>query len=139
MKGRCYCKTDKSYANYGGRGVTVCDRWRYSFEHFFEDVSQLENFGKEGFSFNRIDNNGNYEPDNVEWADFATQQNNKRNNRLITYQGKTQTLGQWAKELGLDYKLVWLRLYRFGWCAEDAFTNRKYPHYHKKEDKVCLR
>lgn len=139
MKGRCYCKTDKSYANYGGRGITVCDKWRYSFELFLEDVSSLENFGEKGYSLNRINNDGNYEPGNVEWADYTAQQNNKRSNRLITYNGETKTLSQWAKKLGLDYKLVWLRLYRLNWSAEDAFTNQRYPQYHDKGVSLCTK
>ena len=132
MKGRCYCESDKSFSDYGGRGVSVCDEWRDSFDAFFDDVSKLDNFDKKGYSLNRIDNEGNYEPGNVEWADHATQQNNKRSNRLIAYKGKTQTLGQWCKELGLDYRRVWWRIYRCNWSAEDAFTNEIYPQYHKR-------
>ena len=134
MKSRCYCKTDHDYHNYGGRGIEVCDCWKKSFNDFYDYVSKLENFEKKGFSFNRIDNNKSYEPGNVEWADVVSQNNNKRDNKLIEYQGKTQTLGQWAKELGFDYKIVWHRLYRLNWKPADAFTNKKYPKYHKKGD-----
>jgi len=132
MKSRCCCKTDKDYPNYGGRGVSVYPAW-LEFGSFFEYVSKLENYGREGYSLNRINNDGNYEPGNVEWADYKAQQNNKRNNRLISYSGKTQTLSQWSKELGLDYKVVWMRLYRLNWSPEEAFTTDIYPMYHNKE------
>jgi hypothetical protein len=137
IRDRCYRKTDKSYRDYGARGITMCDRWLTSFSNFYDDVSKLPNFGKDGYSLNRIDNNGNYEPGNVEWVDFTAQQNNKRNNRLITYSGKTQTLGQWAKELGLNYSLTWWRMYRLGWSAEEAFIHEKYPMYHERGSKSC--
>lgn len=139
MKGRCYCKTDKNYPDYGGRGISVCDRWRNNFALFYTDVSALENFGKKGYSLNRIDNEGNYEPENVEWASHTAQQNNKRSNRLISYNGRTQTLGEWVNELGLDYRVVWTRMYKLHWSAEEAFTNEKYPQYRERGSNLCTR
>lgn len=75
MKDRCYLKTTKSYKNYGGRGITVCDRWINSFENFFQDLGMAPT-GKH--SLDRINVNGNYEPENCRWATWSEQAKNKR-------------------------------------------------------------
>lgn len=98
MTARCYLKTNKSYKDYGGRGITVCDRWRYSFLSFVEDMG----VSPSGLSIDRINNNGNYEPGNCRWADQKTQQNNKRSNRLIVHNGQVKTVTQWAEEVGIS-------------------------------------
>lgn len=120
---RCENTNNKSFLDYGGKGITMCERWRKSFEAFYADVSKLPNFGIEGYSINRIDNNGDYEPNNVEWADDITQANNKRNNHLITYNGKTQSLSQWAIECEIKYSTLLMRLRR-GWSIERALTTK---------------
>lgn len=127
IKTRCYNKNSPQYKNYGGRGIIVCDRWKNSFDAFREDVSKLPHFGEQGYTLNRIDNDGNYEPNNVEWADNITQANNKRNNHLITYNGKTQTLAQWSKETGILSSVI-IKRFNLGWNVDEILTKpvRKY-------------
>ncbi len=122
MKRRCYNSKDKSYSDYGKRGITVCDRWKNSFEAFCEDVSKLPHFNDKGYSLDRINNNGNYEPDNVRWANSKIQANNRRTNQLITYNNKTQTIAQWADEYGISYKKLWKRINTFHWDIEKALN-----------------
>ena len=78
MKQRCNNKNYFQYEYYGGRGITVCDEWQNSFEAFYEHVSQLPHYGEEGYSLDRINNDGNYEPGNVRWATRKEQMNNRR-------------------------------------------------------------
>lgn len=78
MKERCFNEHAERYKDYGGRGITVCEEWRNSFEAFYADVSKLPHFSEQGYSLDRINNNGNYEPNNVRWATIKEQANNKR-------------------------------------------------------------
>jgi hypothetical protein len=118
---RCTNSRASHYKDYGGRGIAVCDRWLNSFECFYEDM----NYGyHKGLSIERIDVNGNYTPNNCKWIAKSEQQNNKRNNHLITYNGKTQTLTQWAIELNINSSTLNKRITRSGWSTEDALTKR---------------
>lgn len=81
MKARCNNPKLRNYKNYGGRGIRVCQEWNDSFESFYAYVSQLSHFGKPGYSLDRINNDGNYEPGNVRWASAETQANNRRSNK----------------------------------------------------------
>ena len=78
MKQRCNNPKSKDYKNYGGRGITVCEEWSNSFESFYSYVSVLPHYGEEGFSLDRINNDGNYEPGNVRWATRKEQNCNRR-------------------------------------------------------------
>lgn len=100
MKARCYKPSTIRFENYGGRGITVCDRWKNSFENFLEDMG-LKPTPKH--SIDRIDVNGNYEPNNCRWATTKQQACNTRRNRHITYNGETKLLVEWAKELNVGY------------------------------------
>lgn len=97
MMGRCFNQRNQSYKDYGGRGITVCEQWKTSPEQFALDLG--DHPGR-GFSLDRIDNSGNYEPGNVRWSTAKTQCRNRRGNRLLTAFGRTQALAAWAEEYG---------------------------------------
>ena len=98
MLNRCYDKNMPTYKRYGGRGIRVCREWKKSFSAFFKSMGPRP----KGFSIDRIDNNGNYEPTNCRWADRVTQMRNTRNNKMYTAFGKTQCLAAWAEESGVN-------------------------------------
>jgi len=99
MMSRCNNKDHKSYKNYGARGISVCDRW-YDFEKFAEDIVHRPS---DQHTIDRIDNNGNYSPDNCKWSTWEEQNNNARGNRPITYKNKTLNLSQWARYLNVTH------------------------------------
>lgn len=110
IKGRCYTPTDKKYYRYGARGIRVCDEWLNKPESFFKWA--LENGYKEGLSIDRIDNNGDYCPDNCRWTDAKTQANNRSNTVYYEYQGMRKTISEWANYLGISYSAVKSRIKR---------------------------
>lgn len=116
MVGRCHVKTNRQYADYGGRGITVCERWRESFMNFITDMGKRP-VGR--FTTERRDNNKGYEPGNCYWATLKQQGRNKRNNRLLTARGKTQCLSAWAEETGMIMGTLHARI-KNGWDHEDA-------------------
>lgn len=122
MKKRCYTPSEQSFRLYGGRGIEVCDKWRNDFRTFYDDVSTLAHFDEPGYSLDRINNSGNYEPGNVRWADKFTQANNKRSNVMITYNNETHTLAEWARIVGINWATLRDRINRYGWTVEDALT-----------------
>lgn len=115
MLARCYKSSDISYPNYGGRGISVCDRWRTSFQAFYDDMGPAPN----GRQLDRIDNDGNYEPGNCRWATLEQQGNNRRTNRLLTYEGQRMTLAQWNKAQGFPKNVLHKRL-AAGWTLARA-------------------
>ena len=121
MRSRCNNPKNDRYGDYGQRGITVCDRWS-TFRNFAEDMHpKPDRF----HSLERRDNDGPYSPDNCSWELPLVQHNNKRSNRLITHNGKTQTLSEWARETGIDYNLLWNRLKRMELAA--AIAEGIYP------------
>lgn len=102
MKQRCFNPNNHCYSRYGGRGITVFPGWLNDFQAFYDYVSKLPHFGEEGYTLDRIDVNGNYEPDNVRWADAKTQSRNKRNNIIVEYQGVKMTLAEAAEKSGVQ-------------------------------------
>lgn len=107
MKRRCYDKEVKNYNNYGARGITVCDEWLNSLESFAK--WSYDNGYNDTLTIDRIDNNGNYEPSNCRWVDQQTQQNNKRNNIFLEYNGEKKTIAQWSRELNISYGKLYNR------------------------------
>jgi len=118
MKRRCQNKNDKAYADYGGKGVTVCQQWSDSFESFLADVGKRPSAKHE---IDRIDNSKGYEPGNCRWATRSAQANNKTNNRPITFNGTTQTLAAWGRATGIGSVTIQFRL-DHGWTIERALT-----------------
>lgn len=102
MRSRCYRTKDCSYKNYGGRGITVCDRWKNSFENFLEDMGKCP----ENCTLDRIDSNKNYEPENCRWATGIQQGNNRRNNTRIIHNGISKTITEWAREMGVSWTTI---------------------------------
>lgn len=115
MRARCRNPRNLAYARYGGRGIKVCQRWQ-TFENFFEDMGQRPS---PQHSIDRIDNNGDYCPENCRWATRSEQGQNKRNNVLLTINGVTKHYKQWADEYNLAYCTVERRIYK-GWSPEDC-------------------
>lgn len=107
MLQRCKVPQNANFADYGGRGITVCDRWT-SFESFLEDMGERPT----GTSIERRDNAGHYEPSNCYWATKFQQANNRRSNRLIEHAGRSQTVSEWAKEAGITPQCLFKRLGR---------------------------
>jgi hypothetical protein len=114
MLQRCRNQADPSFKNYGGRGISVCERWT-SFISFCADMGPRP----EGATLERDDVNGNYEPGNCRWATPIEQANNRRNNRPLTLNGETKTLAQWARYAGLTKQALRHRL-ESGWPLEEA-------------------
>lgn len=128
MKKRCTNKNDERYMSYGGRGISICNEWlgEDGFINFYNwSMNNGYTYNNENkrnkISLDRINNNGNYCPENCRWTDNITQSNNKRNNIIIDYNGKTLSLKEWSKILKLDYHLLLVRL-RNGWSVDRAFT-----------------
>lgn len=121
---RCTNPKNRAYHDYGGRGINIHNEWRQDVHVFHDYVSRLPDYDTKGYSIDRIDNNGNYEPGNVRWATRIEQNRNTRTNRLLTYNGKTQCLAAWADEIQLTQRLLRSRLSR-GWSDERALST---PH-----------
>lgn len=102
MVARCQNPKAQSYRNYGGRGITVCDRWLESFENFYADMGDRPS---NKHSLDRIDNDGPYSPENCRWATWEEQANNRRNNVWIEFQGERLSAAQWSRRLGVAIDL----------------------------------
>lgn len=116
---RCKNPNMHNYERYGGRGIKVCDEWQQSFGSFYDYVSVLPGFGEVGRTLDRIDNDGEYVPGNVRWATSTEQGRNQRKSILLTYDGKTQHIADWADEIGIGYRTLKSRL-RYGWSVEQV-------------------
>lgn len=131
MRKRCNDKNDPKNYRYGGRGITVCSEWENSYLAF-KQWAMSHGYSDE-LTLDRIDNDKGYSPDNCRWVNSKIQNNNRSDNILITYMGKTQSLHAWTDELNLPYHAVWQRINRCGWSIEKAFTLKKYERGNKNE------
>lgn len=121
---RCHNPNNEKFPDYGGRGIVVCEQWRNSFEQFLKDMGYKPN---PKLTIDRRDNNKGYEPGNCYWATRAEQQKNRRNARLITLNGRTETAHMWSKILGIPSRTIHNRLTR-GLTPEEILFNGKLSH-----------
>jgi hypothetical protein len=123
MLDRCYLESAENYVFYGGRGISVCDRWRFGedgkrgFECFIADMGRRP----DGLTLDRVGTNGNYEPGNCRWATWEAQRLNMRSNRYLTVGDETKTIGEWAAAAGVSNNVISDRLAR-GWPVEKAIS-----------------
>ena len=129
MKKRCYNPNAKSYSDYGGRGIKICEEWKNDF-HSFETWSLQNGYSSE-LTIDRIDFNSDYCPLNCRWIPLAEQQRNKRNNIYIQYKGRLLTIAELAREININAKLLYPRYHSAilhkGKCTiEDLLSSQKY-------------
>ena len=124
MRTRCLNKNSDQYPDYGARGIAVCERWN-SFECFLEDMGHRQ----KGTTIDRIDNDKGYEKSNCQWSTMREQENNKRINVVLIFDGRSQTVAEWAREKGMGYQTLRKRL-DFGWSVERSITE---PVAHKNQ------
>lgn len=118
MKQRCLNPQNAKYPRYGGRGITVCDRWKESFEAFLEDMGECP----DERTIDRINNDLGYFKNNCRWATGIEQQRNKGTNAHLTFQGRTMCNAAWAEEVGLSAATLWRRINNLGFTVEEALT-----------------
>lgn len=132
MMERCYDEQCPAFKNYGGRGIRVCKRW-HDLRKFHADMSPTY---AEGLTLDREDNNKGYSPENCRWETRATQSANRRNCINVTIDGKTQTLKEWARDLGVNYHSAYHRVTKMGWEPELALRT---PFLTKTQARVLAR
>ena len=122
MKRRCNNATDREYKNYGGRGIKVCEEWNDSSYNFYNWA--INNGYRDDLTIDRIDVNGNYEPNNCRWTTWKEQENNRRNNDIIEYNGETHSLQEWTRILpiNISQSVLWGRIHKYKWTIEKAFS-----------------
>lgn len=127
MRQRCNNPNSQSYDRYGGRGIKVCSAWEDSFQAFIADMGARS----AGQSLDRIDNDKGYGPGNCRWASRTEQQRNTSRNIMLSYNGVTQCVSAWAKQLNYTDKLIWNRLNNLNWSVEKALSTppRKHKEY----------
>jgi hypothetical protein len=120
MKARCLNPNNTAYHNYGERGISICERWSSSFLNFLSDMG---NMPSRKHTIDRIDNNGDYTPDNCRWVTRKYQQRNRRNTVYVTFNGETKSAAEWSEITGIKRHTIVTRIKR-GWTPEDAITRK---------------
>ena len=130
IKSRCYNSNVPNYHNYGGRGIKMCDSWRNSFEIFLIDMGERPGFD---YSIDRINNDGDYEPNNCRWATRITQQRNRWDNNVVIIDGEEITLRELSERIGMRVDTLWCRLYRYNFSVEKAISARVRHELHNRK------
>jgi len=117
MTDRCRNPNNKDFKYYGGRGISVCERW-HKFDNFLADMGCAPT---PNHSIDRRDNNGNYDPANCQWSTDIEQANNTRRNHFIEFNGQRKTIAQWSRSIGIGKSLLWARIVKLNWPIEKAF------------------
>ena len=133
MVQRCYNPNNKGYRNYGGRGIAICEEWRYDSKAFV--AWALANGYEQGLSIDRIDNDGDYCPENCRWATRKTQQNNMRSNVLYTINGETHTCSEWAEIFGVDRNIFHHRA-KYGWDLERILNEPRKEYFRRNKKPI---
>lgn len=120
MKQRCYNKNNKDYKNYGARGIIVCNEWLDDFMIFYSWA--ISNGYRDDLTLDRVNVNGNYEPNNCRWATQGEQNNNKQSHHKLTYNGETLTLAQWSERVNIPYNTLERRINKHKWSTEKTLT-----------------
>lgn len=125
MKQRCLNNLDKNYKLYGGKGVKICREWLDKEEGFINFYNwAIQNGYNENLTIDRIDVNGDYEPNNCRWVTMKIQANNRRNNHLVTYNGETHTISEWSEITNINKTTLAKRLNVYKWSVEKALTKK---------------
>jgi hypothetical protein len=119
MMSRCYSKTNNRYAEYGARGIEVCDRWRGNFENFLFDMGDRPSLAH---SIERKDNDGPYAPWNCIWGTVELQAQNRSSNLTIEIDGVRMILAEAARRFGVPYTTLKARIFKHGWEHRRALT-----------------
>lgn len=122
IKLRCNNPNGQDYNRYGGRGISVCKEWNESYQAFKDWALASGYVDSPDFTIDRIDVNGNYDPDNCRWANAKQQANNRRSNHWLSYNDETHTVSEWSDITGIPYHTLLARVTKLGWSTERALT-----------------
>lgn len=125
IKNRCNNENSEDYKDYGERGIKIFEEWINSFEKFYDYI--INNLGDKPsseYSLDRINNDEGYIPNNIRWATILEQANNRRNNRILEYNGEKYTVMEWSRKVGINRLTITKRLKR-GWSIEKALFTKK--------------
>ena len=130
MINRCKYPGTKNYDRYGGRGIRVWEEWENSFDLFSKWA--IQNGYSEKLTIDRIDNDGNYTPQNCRWVSWKVQARNRSNNHLLELNGVNKPLTEWAEQYNIDYAIVRERINNLGWNVEEAITTPKLNYWNTR-------
>jgi hypothetical protein len=124
IKARCYNKNHPAYYRYGGRGIKICDEWLNDFNSFYNWL--LNSDWCDGLQIDRIDNNGDYEPNNCRFVTRTENVNNRGNTIFLEHNGETLPISVWARKTGIGIETIRRRIFKYNWGVEKALTKLTY-------------